>query len=292
MEIRSGEGARRTEIWRHVRGIDGADPGRGGPRRPDPGRRARRGGGGLRHGPHHRRVGRSRRSHRGQAGCSGDGSAPRDRGAGVGCAFGHAAHLARRAREVAHGLAGRDRHRAGARQRPRGEDRHVGAEGACRARRRAGGDGISGHCGRRGDDARAGRIGHLGRGHRGSARRGSLRDLHRRRRRVHHGSARREDRAKARGHLVRRDARARQPRRPGAAPACGGKRQALRREARREVQFYGKGWDGSRGGESAGRPPVVTGIAFERQVARVAVVGVPVEEHALASIFSALAIAA
>ncbi|WP_067851238.1 aspartate kinase [Alicyclobacillus mali (ex Roth et al. 2021)] len=34
---------------------------------------------------------------------------------------------------------------------------------------------------------------------------------------------------------------------------------------------------------------VVTGIAFERQVARVAVVGVPVEEHALASIFSALA---
>ncbi|SIS99637.1 aspartate kinase [Alicyclobacillus vulcanalis] len=34
---------------------------------------------------------------------------------------------------------------------------------------------------------------------------------------------------------------------------------------------------------------VVTGIAFERQVARVAVVGVPVEEHALAAIFSALA---
>ena len=34
---------------------------------------------------------------------------------------------------------------------------------------------------------------------------------------------------------------------------------------------------------------VVTGIAFERQVARVAVVGVPLEEHALAAIFSALA---
>ncbi|GMA58719.1 hypothetical protein GCM10025858_32220 [Alicyclobacillus sacchari] len=34
---------------------------------------------------------------------------------------------------------------------------------------------------------------------------------------------------------------------------------------------------------------VVTGIAFERHVARLAVVGVPLEEHALAAIFSSLA---
>ena len=82
--------------------------------------------------------------------------------------------------------------------------------------------------GRQHHDARARRLRHVGcrSGRRAEGRR--VPDLHRRRRRLHDRPAHRARGAKARPHRVRRDARAREPRRQGAADPFG--------RVRREVQ--------------------------------------------------------
>ena len=91
------------------------------------------------------------------------------------------------------------------------------ARGRDRARRR-----LPGRLDRvRGDDARPGRVGHDRRRARGRARRRRLRDLHRRRGRLHGRSARRARGAQARRRLVRGDARAGRVRRQGADAALG-----------------------------------------------------------------------
>ena len=131
--------------------------------------------------------------------------------------LGRRAHLERALRDgdprprprgrVAHGLAGRDRHRHGAREGkdrrgPRAPPERGARQGPDRARR-----GLPGRLDRaRGDDARPRRLRCDRRRARVCARR-RVRDLHRRRGRLHRGSARRPRRAEAAADLLRGDAR-------------------------------------------------------------------------------------
>ena len=142
--------------------------------------------------------------------------------------------------DLAHRLAGRDRHRHRARQ---GEDRRHPREphprgarrGADRARRRLPGrlDGPRHH------DARPRRLGHDGRGARRSARRRRLRDLHGRGRRPHGRPADRPERAQAARGQLRRDAGDGRLGRARAPAAVGRVRAQPRCQAARPVELLG-----------------------------------------------------
>ena len=99
-----------------------------------------------------------------------------------------------------------------------------------------------------------GGIGHHRRGAGGRAVGRRLRDLHRRGRGLHDRSAHRAGRTQARADLLRRDARAREPRRQGPADPLRGVRQALPRAGPRALELRRlRRHDGRGGGQRNGR---------------------------------------
>ena len=131
---------------------------------------------------------------------------------------------------------------------------------------------------------------------RGRARGGRLRDLHRRRRRVHRRPADRSDGAAHRAHLQRGDARDGGLRREGAAPALRRVRPPLRGDGARAVVVQPPG------GHLGHRPvdpaegeqmeqAIISGVAHDRSEAKITVVGVPDKPGKAAAIFEAVATA-
>ncbi len=139
------------------------------------------------------------------------------------------------------GLAGRDRHRHEARQgedrrRPRAPHPRVARPRRDRPRRR-----LPGRLHRqRRDHARTRRLGHDGRCPRRRARRRALRDLHRRRGRLHRRPADRPEREQAPCGQLRGDAGAGGVRREGAAAAVRRVRAQPRRYAARALDVRGR----------------------------------------------------
>ena len=107
--------------------------------------------------------------------------------------------------------------------------------------------------GRQHHDAGPRRLRHVGRGDRGGAEGRRLRDLHRRRRRLHGGSERRQQRAQDRSHQLRGDAGAGVAGREGAADPFGRIRHEVRRADSRPFELQRQRRDVGRArGESHG----------------------------------------
>ena len=200
----------RSEVRRDQRGGFRQDPGRCATG--DPGPQAR--GAGPRRGlgprAHDRRIDRAGQGDHRDPARSRDGHAPLDRRAGQRRLDGDGHREPGRAGDQLHGCADRPGHGQLPHQGPDPEhlDRADGpgaGRGEDRDRGRLPGRGraLQHH------DARPGRFGYDGRRPGRRARRGGLRDLHRRRRRLHHRPADRPRGPQDRSHQLRRDARAR-----------------------------------------------------------------------------------